>query len=248
MELKTEKLVTALYMVTDFIDPTEPLREKLRSLGLDLLTDIGSWNLGSAIETKKQIISLINIARTVCLISQNNADILLAEFRKSKALIENEFTFSIEDIPELNGTIEVSLPLGSESSINQISNSNVLNKSDTVLSIGHQKNIRDDSLSSPPLLSGEGRGEVGVRGNFGGASLLMKPNDLLLLLKNNRKAAVLNYIKDNSESSIKDICNIKDKAIRDCSEKTIQREIMSLIDEGLIKKTGEKRWSKYSLA
>ena len=36
--------------------------------------------------------------------------------------------------------------------------------------------------------------------------------------------------------------------IKGCSEKTIQRELLSMVKSGILKKEGEKRWSKYSLA
>ena len=36
---KTQKLITALYMVTDIIDKDEPLRNKLRTLGVQILSD-----------------------------------------------------------------------------------------------------------------------------------------------------------------------------------------------------------------
>ena len=42
---------------------------------------------------------------------------------------------------------------------------------------------------------------------------------------------------------IKEVSNI----VPDVSEKTIQRELLNLVSEGVLKKTGEKRWSKYSL-
>jgi DeoR/GlpR family transcriptional regulator of sugar metabolism len=35
--------------------------------------------------------------------------------------------------------------------------------------------------------------------------------------------------------------------IKDVSEKTIQRELISLIEAGIILKTGERRWSRYSI-
>lgn len=37
------------------------------------------------------------------------------------------------------------------------------------------------------------------------------------------------------------------EAIKGCSSKTIQRELTSLVLSGTLKKTGERRWSKYSL-
>ena len=39
---KTNKLVSALYMVTDILDINEPLRNKLRTLGTSIISDINS--------------------------------------------------------------------------------------------------------------------------------------------------------------------------------------------------------------
>ena len=59
----------------------------------------------------------------------------------------------------------------------------------------------------------------------------------------NRRERILGIIKDKGQVTIKDVST----AITDVSEKTIQRELMSLISEGRIVKEGERRWSKYSL-
>jgi DNA-binding transcriptional ArsR family regulator len=58
-----------------------------------------------------------------------------------------------------------------------------------------------------------------------------------------RREAVLSVIKDKGKASIKDISTL----IRGVSEKTIQRELMELINEGMVLKQGERRWSTYSL-
>lgn len=58
-----------------------------------------------------------------------------------------------------------------------------------------------------------------------------------------RKTTILTFIKQNKEVAIKDIVT----HIGDCSEKTIQRELNDLITENLIKKVGDRRWSRYSL-
>src|SRR5665647_23369 len=39
---KASKLVTALYMVTDVMDKDEPIRNKLRNLGAEIISDIHS--------------------------------------------------------------------------------------------------------------------------------------------------------------------------------------------------------------
>lgn len=59
-----------------------------------------------------------------------------------------------------------------------------------------------------------------------------------------RSNAVLSVIKNKGKASIKDISTL----IRGVSEKTIQRELMTLINAGMVLKHGERRWSTYSLA
>lgn len=59
-----------------------------------------------------------------------------------------------------------------------------------------------------------------------------------------RQEAVLSIIRNKGSVSIKDISTM----IRGVSEKTIQRELMALIESGIVLKQGERRWSVYSLA
>jgi predicted HTH transcriptional regulator len=62
--------------------------------------------------------------------------------------------------------------------------------------------------------------------------------------KNDRRENILKLIKEKKEVTIKDISG----SISDCSEKTIQRELISLLKDKVIQKTGEKRWSRYFMA
>jgi len=56
-----------------------------------------------------------------------------------------------------------------------------------------------------------------------------------------RLAKILDFVLKNKRVSIKEIAAV----VRDCSEKTIQRELALLIQQGLVKKAGERRWSVY---
>lgn len=58
-----------------------------------------------------------------------------------------------------------------------------------------------------------------------------------------RTDRIMSIIRDKGQVSIKDLSD----AITDVSEKTIQRELLSLVEKGQISKTGERRWSRYSL-
>lgn len=58
-----------------------------------------------------------------------------------------------------------------------------------------------------------------------------------------RRAQILTIIEAKGEVGVKDISAI----IKDVSEKTIQRELNDMIDDGLIIREGERRWSKYKV-
>ena len=58
-----------------------------------------------------------------------------------------------------------------------------------------------------------------------------------------RKDRILDIIKDKGEATIKDISS----NVTDCSEKTIQRELIDLIKDNIILRDGERRWSKYKM-
>ncbi|MCR4333785.1 MAG: hypothetical protein NUV60_02100 [Patescibacteria group bacterium] len=59
-----------------------------------------------------------------------------------------------------------------------------------------------------------------------------------------RRETILSVIKNKRTANIKDISTM----IRGVSEKTIQRELLSLIGLGVVVKSGERRWSTYSLS
>lgn len=64
-----------------------------------------------------------------------------------------------------------------------------------------------------------------------------------LLDKTQRQKQILDYLKGKGWLSIKDIAD----TLPNFSSKTVQRELLELVDKGLLKKKGERRWSRYSL-
>jgi hypothetical protein len=58
-----------------------------------------------------------------------------------------------------------------------------------------------------------------------------------------RRERIKTVLEAKGEATIKDISEI----ITDCSEKTIQRELNAMIEDNIVKRQGERRWSKYSL-
>ncbi len=58
-----------------------------------------------------------------------------------------------------------------------------------------------------------------------------------------RRERIKVVLSAKGEATIKDISDI----ITDVSSKTIQRELNAMIEDNLVKRQGERRWSKYSL-
>ncbi len=58
-----------------------------------------------------------------------------------------------------------------------------------------------------------------------------------------RRESILSVLKSKGPSYIKDISTV----IRNVSEKTVQRELQTLVSEGLVSKKGERRWTTYSV-
>lgn len=62
-------------------------------------------------------------------------------------------------------------------------------------------------------------------------------------IDSDRRERIKVVLNAKEEATIKDITDI----ITDVSSKTIQRELNAMIEENLVKRQGERRWSKYSL-
>ncbi|KKP85927.1 MAG: hypothetical protein UR88_C0003G0010 [Candidatus Nomurabacteria bacterium GW2011_GWA1_35_8] len=226
---KINKLITALYMVTDTMDKEEPIRLKLRTLGVEILSDTSTISRTPFdIEKINQILSFLNITFDVGMISEMNCNIIRKEFIELKQSIQ-EFTAQnhlwLEEFVKHSSEEENS-------------------------SIGHSK--FNDSQKNMSLNKGQ-RTRIGVqKGNT-----LMKAlseaegGNNFETLKNKRREEIITIIKNKKEVSNMDgvtITDIKKEAkglLASCGEKTLQRELISMVKDNILKKTGEKRWSQY---
>ncbi len=236
---KTEKLVTALYMVTDCMDTDDALKSKLRELGVSLLSDMYKISMlspmdkhvhiSSSLAHVDELLSFIEIAYTIGFISEMNASILKKEFSILIGELEGHqkkdkhFTFTLDEemfslpVEEENNKL-LKEQIDSQNSIKDNSSNLVKRTSSNIMSFTNNKS---SSL------------HLGHTSNSNGHSLSTSE-------KKERTEKILVLAKDR-EVSIKDISN----SFTNCSEKTIQRELNSLVLQGQIKKTGSKRWSRY---
>jgi len=260
---KTNKLISALYMVTDIMDKEEPLRNKLRNLGACLVSDIYSFNKGQVVSNQiniriSEVLSFMEIALSVGMISDMNANILIKEFnelnrsvmevnsKKDKNWLE-EFMKEDKNLETkvLNeGLVSIGqngLPTKAGTRIGVQKGSTLLHALSKVEVSDKIQDLRTNRIT--------------IQRNFTGShSEVKQENHLNDILKNKRREEILSVIKDKLKDNINlsgltitDIKSNGHEMLSSCSEKTLQRELVSMVLDGVLKKTGDKRWSKYSL-
>ncbi len=237
---KTEKIVTALYYVSDCMEENDPMREKLRLLGVDLLSFIYLFSSFDQDEKQEkiqlplslisEIISLLKVAYMTGFISENNALILQDELLKLANELKEDLDSEKNYLLSLN-TEMFQVPLTTYSQ----------EKKNTTKAISLVK----DSATNNYFYKGH-KLDVSFMNDI--SPLEKKVSDRPLKTvkrtpaeRKNRREKILEIVKKKKEVSIKDI----HLAYPSCSQKTILRELKFLISKGQIKKTGNKRWTKY---
>ena len=214
---KTQKITSALYLITDLIKDSDAIKWEIREEGISLVSSALMFNTSVPVEkehafrlfllSSEKIISFLNISLISSLISDMNSSIVIHEIESLINFINKEDkntslpgyilsdTFFATDLPDGGLVVE---------------------KKD--------KDIKGQKISSRTIGAGDER-SVGSS----------KAGD--------RKASIINMLKKDSSLTIKDFA----KVIKGCSEKTIQRELITLVKQGIVKRLGERRWSTYSL-
>jgi hypothetical protein len=264
---KVTKLVAALFMVTDVMDKEEPIRHKLRTLGTEILSDtltLSHASLGLRTELLlssriQEVIQFLHIGEIVNLFSKMNAQILLVEFKNLQKSISDyeqnmhlfdgkatlsEF-FATEEKFSITPPIEhTNYPIGrihptrlgvqKGSTLMKALSDKIMHSS---VGVSHNDHTNNLSFKSSDDKMSYGR-QSSASDNF---DMLRKQrrNEICAIIKNNRNVA---------GTSITDIRKLATGVLNSTSEKTLQRELIAMVTEGVLKKTGTKRWSRYFLS
>jgi len=226
---KTEKITSALYLVSGLLKDDEPLKWELRDHGIDLLSS--SFMISSSLPGDKnaiiqslfsaalETISLLNVARISQLISEMNYSLLVDEINHVVALLRDRLAENAESAGYVLSESFFRTP--------------------DLLSTTQRGEGKASSHSGPSYQGQEQSTQKSIdsRRNSDNGQAVQQ------VKKSQRQELILSLLKGQSRLTIKDFS----RSIRDCSEKTIQRELLDLVERGLVKKEGERRWSTYSL-
>lgn len=233
---RAQKIVAALFLLTNHIDIENPVRLEIRTAATQMLKSV---LLGLKIDDiKNTILSFLSVAVLTKEVSPENASIIESELSSLKVQ-----------------HMQVSEPVLSHI---------FMNEKDHVLTEAKEtvKSQEISSLKSPEIRQRVSAPEVRdvsiakETNSFQKAKVnetylpVSKGQEIESNVPNKkdekkaRRGRVLEHLSKIELRSIKDIS----KFFTDCSEKTIQRELNDLVDEKIIVRVGDRRWSTYKLA
>ena len=252
---KTNKLITALFMVTDIMDKEEPLRNKLRFLGTGIISDMYS-NPGNSDKKISEILSFLDISFAIGMISEMNSNILKKEF--------SELQQSVEEFIARKNPMWLEEFMKEDKNLAQTILSSSKSKTNIVNSIGHARQTRIGVQKGSTLMKVlsdrvSTLSDVKHSRPLNSSIHSRKPN--YDILKNKRRSEIISIIKNKLSSfpnsggvTITDIKNSAKSLPADeastlvsFGEKTLQRELVSMVHDGVLYRKGSKRWSQYYL-
>lgn len=243
---KMERLAAALFVVSDFLDQKDSLRELLRTHATGALLHTVSFVLAcgargqlprrenersAVMENLLKIITLCELMLRGGGVSAMNFSILQNEFAQLADHIfsyeKKEDSFAQAFAPEIATDERASSPhahlYGS-----------VIDRDDHKGHLKGQQSIGQSKGHTTPQARG-----VGKRTFF--LSDARRGTDDK---KAKRIEEILRTIRQKGSITIKDVSH----HLLEYSEKTLQRELLTLVAKGVLKKEGERRWSRYSLS
>lgn len=245
---KAEKITTAVYMVTDFIPDSDPIKSKIREISLSMISDTRKmsyaltgdlyFQLARVIASAWEVVSIMEVAVVVGFISDMNYQIL------KNALID--FISDLRNrqrIESFNNIHDMKFVQGTAGQIRLKSDFFKVSESD-------MERVDSEIIKNEDLDIKRADSTYSYKGHFDDnkMSFIKKDikktpinNDNLIAKIKDRKDRIYDLVKERKDISITDIVSF----FKDYSQKTIQRDLISLVEEGKIKKVGDKRWSRY---
>ncbi len=229
---RSHKITEALYRVTGLFSDKEPLKWQLRNNAIEIL-DFLAFLEDKDFFDVNPLLNLINkMNRNLQLASSSSAYFSSMNFE----VLRREYLLLSEEIKQTISPLKIELP-----------------QSPLAISNGHSieyNRYLSDKENIPNghnghLLSNDNDKESNNNSNNNNKEKesIGQPPVLLRELKE-REKKILDLIKGHDWISVHEIYAF----LPEYSEKGIQRDILEMVDGGILKKTGDKRWRKYSIA
>lgn len=215
---KSYRLAAAVFMISNLIDENEELKTKIKELSLELVSMSVRLKDINFSDAAKLMIGIEKISlELMSLLDIASLSGLISKMNSS--VLKEEFQSFLIELGRFSEKFEVNKNVSVKSIFTQAPAVKLEDE------VGRDLSLESKAKPISELVNGNGA----KNGNG------HKRKEL-------RKHTIFEFIKGHNGVSIKDIV----PNIIGCSEKTVQRELIALINEGKIMKVGERRWSKYS--
>jgi DNA-binding transcriptional ArsR family regulator len=224
---KAEKLASALYVVTNLIDNKEILRSLLREKSINIFLAI--MQLEKMSLTKTEDGSLDNLLSNI-----TEALSLLEIAYVSRYISEMNFTVLKREYIDLGALIKTKRK--------DILSDNIRFPKEffDVPNLYETTSIKQGALKKEKDISIK---DIKDTSNFIKKTKNDAHSKTADIRHSSRRNTILELLQDKDFVTVKDITD----TIQGYSSKTLQRELLALVSEGILKKEGERRWSTYSL-
>jgi hypothetical protein len=234
---KTLRIASATLLLTDVMDKEAPVRQTLQKTSIGLVEDAAmSVSLQPSRESLlarlRTLSALFDTALLARLLSESNIAIMqneinaLAEFAHSTGWVHAARTLG-------DALLHVDVPVGFYTTERY--------QGPQTTSLG-----QPHYATQPSVVAQETREyathetrqkDTAVHGQ-------QQQRERMQGQQKDRRAVILTLLQRKDRINIKDVTAV----VKDVSDKTIQRELLSLVAQGVLVKEGERRWSTYRLA
>lgn len=219
---KADRVATAVYLVTSILEDKEPLKWRLRDSVLEALDCAHQGKTEHVARALEHVSQAVELGRTSALISPMNADLMLKAIQEFSENIQSHSFFSDEYFSFFNTHASPQLE--------------PYTKDEGVAPVAEQS--REPAQPQTPARSHTPtRTAKKTKSNKGQKIKKTKSS----ARKERRRMQILEVMSDTQAQTIREIS----KKVKGFSEKTLQRELNTLIDKGHVEKHGARRWSKY---
>ncbi len=218
-----ERIAAAVHLLTNHIESDEPLRVAVRREATNLLVAIMGVRDEMRVSNSGEVIAALSRIRHLISLVRMLAVSGFASIQNVTAIVDA--------LDELGNFMQVAQRTNFSESVT-VSRDELLDVGASVVRTAPMsvKDVKD----TPVVRTGEGDA-VASRMSV---SVPQTPGQTTV-----RAQSILEILKTSGSMGIKDICS----NLPEYSEKMIQRELLSLVSEGKVTKTGLKRWSRYSV-
>ena len=221
---RAERIAAAIYILTRHVSDSDTLKSRARESSHVLLHDVLGLRSGFRMESGSDIIASIHA--------------LVREMISTVQLLSVAGYSSKENAGMVTRALEELSQFVDSASTTTLSERTVFTRDDLLID---QMSVRTTPRAQFASSAPQGAMPALNSGTSQGTQKHHKGQVSISDSMSGRKSAILEVLKDGKKMAIKDIASF----VVGCSEKTIQRELAALVSDGIIRREGEKRWSRY---